>query len=169
MAHKYSISITIEESSSMVFKLLTSPRLQHCWCPSSSTSSNAPATLHSAGQRWEESMQCLFMRERCTVEVLRVEPQAGHLLLKLADGYNTILIATEVASQPGQPHHSMVTQSVECFASVGGALLPSERLARMFEKHDGKLARLQAYLQPCPAPGVPLRSMAAGAAYAVAV
>ncbi|WIA30002.1 hypothetical protein OEZ86_000099 [Tetradesmus obliquus] len=141
----------------------------HPWSPHHAYYMQQLERAMGAQQRWEESMQCLFMRERCTVEVLRVEPQAGHLLLKLADGYNTILVATEVASQPGQPHHSMVTQSVECFASVGGALLPSERLARMFEKHDGKLARLQAYLQPCPAPGVPLRGMAAGAAYAVAV
>jgi hypothetical protein len=109
------------------------------------------------------------MRQRCTVEVLRVDPQAGHLLLKLADGYNTIFIATDVASHPGQPHHSMVTQSVECFTAAGDALLPSERLARMFEKHDSKLARLQAYLQPCPAPGASLRGMGAGAVHVVAV
>jgi hypothetical protein len=99
------------------------------------------------------------MREWCSVEAMRVEPQAGHLLLKLEDGYNTIFIATDVTSHPGAPHHSMVTQSVECFTSAGSNLLPSEKLARMFEKHDSKLAQLQAYLQPCPPPGIPVCSM----------
>jgi hypothetical protein len=107
------------------------------------------------------------MREWCSVEVLRVELQAGHLLLKLEDGYNTIFIATDVTSHPGKPQHSMVTQTVECFTCAGSTLLPSERLARVFEKHDSKLAHLQVYLQPCPPPGIPVCSMVAGNVRAV--
>lgn len=93
------------------------------------------------------------------MEVLDVEPRTRHLLLKLADGYNTVLITTDVTSHPSTPHHSLVTQNVECFTCAGGALLPSERLARMFEKQDSKLARLQAYLQPCLAPNTDICSM----------
>jgi hypothetical protein len=104
-----------------------------------------------AGQRWTESrLGVLFLRPSLEVEVLRCDPATYSLTTRLDDGLNVIVNQMHIAGQhSASSSSSIVRQTVECYTrSSQGTLLPSEKLATMWRKHDLMLLRLKAYLQP---------------------
>eukprot|EP00775_Hariotina_reticulata_P003856 gene3856-4113_t len=151
----YTLSVEIPESASLVFRLLTFPKLQSRWV--SNIVGHQWPDVVASGQRWTESrLGVLFLRPSLEVEVLRCDPTAFSLTTRLDDGLNVIVNQLQVNPKHNAGQHgasssssSIVRQTVECYTrSQQGRLLPSDKLAMMWRKHDLMLIRLRSYLQP---------------------
>jgi len=149
-SHTSTQEFLLPAAPDVVWGLLTSPSRYHQWCQTVTVKSqhDSPISHVQPGSKWLESHPgALFLREWMLVKVLEYSPEDRSMSLCLDDGLNHIRQQLQVAPVSCQADLCRMTCSIECYQHTGSGPVPSEKLAVMFKKADGRLTSLAAHLQ----------------------